>query len=127
MGYSSGLLHDKIIPLTRKAAVVGKYGVDSAGVQWTEGPCLHAWVTWAKGMRAMNAGALDAYAIKQVRMRWTNVFDERARIKFNGKTYQIMPETFNPNRREDTLQFNMQLIVNDKPVAPAPTPSSSEI
>lgn len=125
MAYDSSLLLDKIIPLNRKAAVVGKFGVDSGGVQWEEGPCLHAYVTWAKGMRAMNAGALDAYSIKQVRMRWTDIFDERSRIKFNGRTYQILPDTFNPDRRNRTLQFNMQLIVNDK--QPAPKPSSNTI
>ena len=30
------------------------------------------------------------------------------------KTYQIIPETFNINKLENTLQFLMQLIVNDK-------------
>ena len=62
----------------------------------------------------MNAGALDAYAVKIVRMRWTNVFNERSRIKYQGKVYQIIPETFNANHYENTLQFLMQLIVNDK-------------
>ena len=114
MGYSAGFLYDIIIPLNRKEAKVGKYGIDSAGIEWEEGPCLHANVDYNRGKSAMNAGALDVYAVKIVRMRWTNVFNERSRVKYQDKTYQIIPETWNANHREDTLQFLMQLIVNDK-------------
>ena len=114
MSYSAGFLHDIIIPLNRKEATVGKYGMDSGGIEWEEGPCLHANVDYQRGKSAMNAGSLDAYAVKIVRMRWTNVFNERSRVKYQDKTYQIITETWNSNRREDTLQFLMQLIVNDK-------------
>ncbi len=104
------------MPQNRKAATVGKYGIDSAGVEW-EDACnhpLHANVDYQRGKSALNAGALDAYAVKIVRMRWTNVFNERSRVKYQDKTYQIIPETWNANHREDTLQFLMQLVVNDK-------------
>ena len=127
MSYTAGFLHEIIVPLNRKAAAVGKYGVDSGGIQWEEGPCLHANVDYAKGKSAMNAGALDAYAVKIVRMRYsaTAVINERSRIKYQGKVYQIIPETFNANHYENTLQFLMQLIVNDKNVKL--TPSNNEI
>ena len=114
MGYTAGFLHEVIIPLNRKEAVTGKYGLDSAGVEWEEGPCLHANVDYQRGKSAMNAGALDVYAVKIVRMRYTNCFNERSRIKYMDKVYQIIPETFNINKKENTLQFLMQLIVNDK-------------
>ena len=114
MGYSAGFLHDIIQPLNRKEAVAGKFGLDSAGIEWEEGPCLHANVDYTKGKSSMNAGALDAYAVKIVRMRYTTVFSERSRVKYEDKTYQIIPETWNPNHRENTLQFLMQLVVNDK-------------
>ena len=129
MGYQAGFLHEIIVPLNRKAATVGKYGVDSGGIQWEEGPCLHANVDYQRGKSAMNAGALDAYAVKIVRMRYsaTAVINERSRIKYQGKVYQIIPETFNANHYDNTLQFLMQLIVNDKNGKPAPTPSSSDI
>ena len=131
MGYSAGFLHDIIQPLNRKEAVAGKYGLDSAGIEWEPVGCLHANVDYQRGKSAMNAGSLDAYAVKIVRMRWTNVFNERSRVKYQDKTYQIIPETWNPNRRENTLQFLMQLIVNDKSATPAPSPkpkpSSSDI
>jgi head-tail adaptor len=113
MGYSGGFLRDVITVLNRKEAKAGKYGLDSAGIEWEEVACLHANVDWAKGKSAMNAGALDAYAVKMVRMRWTNQITDRSRIKFGDKVYQIIPETFNACWRDNTLQFHMQLIVND--------------
>lgn len=121
MPYDSGFRHEFIIPLNRKAATVGKYGVDSGGVQWEEGTPLHANVDYNRGKRAMNAGALDVYAVKIVRMNFTDKINERSRIKYQGKIYQIMPETFNANFRDNTLQFLMQQ-VNDKQQT---TPTSS--
>jgi head-tail adaptor len=114
MAYQAGFRHEIIIPLNRKAATVGKYGVDSGGIQWEEGTPLHANVDYQRGKSAMSAGSLDVYAVKIVRMRWTGLFNERSRIRWRDNVYQIIPETFNANRREDTLQFLMQLIVNDK-------------
>ena len=113
MSYPAGFREDFITPLNRKAATVGKYGVDSAGVTWEEGTPMHANVDYQRGKSAMNAGALDAYAVKIVRMNFTSTINERSRIKYNGKIYQIMPETFNGNYRQNTLQFLMQL-VNEK-------------
>ena len=122
MSYPAGFREDFITPLNRKAATVGKYGVDSAGVTWEEGTPMHANVDYQKGKSAMNAGALDAYAVKIVRMNFTSTINERSRIKYNGKIYQIMPETFNGNYRKNTLQFLMQL-VNEKEQQ---TPKSNE-
>lgn len=131
MGYSAGFLHDIIQPLNRKEAVAGKFGLDSAGIEWEEVGCLHANVDYQRGKSAMNAGSLDAYAVKIVRMRYTTAFNERSRVKYQDKTYQIIPETWNANHRENTLQFLMQLVVNDKSATPAPSPkpkpSSSDI
>ena len=116
MGYSAGFLHDIIQPLNRKEAVAGKFGLDSAGIEWEEVGCLHANVDYQRGKSAMNAGSLDAYAVKIVRMRYnaTAVINERSRIKYDGRVFQIIPEMFHPNHYDDTLQFHMQLIVNDK-------------
>ena len=33
---------------------------------------------------------------------------------FDNNVYQIIPETFHPDKMENTLQFHMQLVVNDK-------------
>ena len=112
MSYSSGFLHEIIVPLNRGKAKVGKHGLDSGGIEWEEGPCLHANVSYQRGKSAMNAGSLDVYAVKIVRMRWTDCFNERSRIRYDGRVYQIVGDTFNGNRRENTLQFLMQQVTD---------------
>ena len=114
MGYSSGFLKDRVTILNRKEAVQGKFGLDSAGIEWENVGCVHANVDWQKGKSGMTAGALDAYGVKIVRMRWNNIITERSRIQWQCKTYQILPETFNANRQENTIQFLCQQIINDK-------------
>lgn len=113
MGYSSGLLDKKILVLNRKPAEPSVYGVDGDGIEWEETACLWANVTWAKGVRSLNAGALDAYAIVIVRIRWTNQITMRSRIVYEGQTYQILAETFHADKRANTIQFNAQAIVEE--------------
>ena len=114
MGYSAGFLHDIIQPLNRKEAVAGKYGLDSAGVEFEPAGAVWASVEWAKGKGAMNAGALDVYGVVMIRMRWNNIVNERSRILYGGKTYQIIGETFHADRQENTIQFHAQQVINDK-------------
>lgn len=114
MAYTAGFLHEIIVPLNRKAATMGIHGVDSGGVTWEEGRPLHANVDYQRGKSAMSAGALDTYAVKIVRMNWTDALTERSRVKYDGKIYQILPNTFNGHYRENTLQFLMQQVVDKK-------------
>ena len=114
MGYSAELLKDRVTIQNRKAPTVGPYGIDSEGVEFEAAACVWADVSWAKGKTAMTAGALDAYGVKIVRMRWNNIVTERSRIQFEGRTYQILPDTFNADRQGNTIQFLCQQIVNDK-------------
>lgn len=97
--------------LNRKAAQSSAYGLDGDGIEWEDGDILNANVSWAKGVRALNAGAIDAYAVKEVRMRWTNNITMRSRVRFKNNIYQIIPETFHDNFQDDTIQFNMQLVI----------------
>ena len=104
----------RVTILNRTEAQQGKFGLDSAGVEFESAGTVWASVEWAKGKSALNAGALDAYAVKMVRMRWNSIINDRSRILYGGKTYQIVPETFNADRQENTIQFLMQQIINDK-------------
>ena len=127
MAYSSGFLKYMITIQNRKAATMGKYGLDTSGAEFEDTVCLHANVDWQKGKSGMHEGALDSYGVVMVRMRWTNQVNERSRIVWQGKTYQIIPETFHAERSDNTVQFLAQVIINDKlPVTP-PDPSSSDI
>lgn len=114
MGVSSGLLNKMILVLNRTQAKGSDFGIDGDGITWEEGDCLHANVTYAKGNRALNAGALDVYAVKDVKMRWTNKINCRSRVKYQGQIYQIIPETFQEDFQQDDLRFLMQLVVTDK-------------
>ena len=62
----------------------------------------------------MHEGALDSYGVVLVRTRWTNQVTERSRISYEGRTYQILPETFHADRQENTVQFIAQQIINEK-------------
>ena len=125
MGYSSGFLNKRILVQNRKAAVQSKFGIDSNGPEYEDTVCLHANVGWKKGLGGLHEGALDVYGVVEVRMRWTNQVNERSRIVYEGRTYQIIPETFHPDRQDNTIQFLAQVIINDK--TPAPTPSNSDL
>ena len=110
----------------RKAATMGKYGLDTLGAEFDDTVCLHANVDWQKGKSGMHEGALDSYGVVMVRMRWTNHVNERSRIVWQGKTYQIIPETFHAERSDNTVQFLAQVIINDKtPAPPTPTPNDN--
>ena len=125
MGYSSGFLNKRILVQNRKTAVQSKFGIDSNGPEYEDIVCLHANVGWKKGLGGLHEGALDVYGVVEVRMRWTNQVNERSRIVYEGRTYQIIPETFHPDRQDNTIQFLAQVIINDK--TPAPTPSNSDL
>ena len=114
MAYTSGLLKHRVTILNRREAQQGKFGLDSAGIEFEPAGTVWASVEWAKGKGAMNAGALDVYGVVMIRMRWNTIVNERSRILYDGKTYQIIGETFHADRQENTIQFQAQQIVNDK-------------
>ena len=114
MAYSTGILRDRVTILNRTAAQDGRFGLDSAGIEFEPAKTVWAEVTWAKGKAAMNAGALDVYGVVMVRMRYNTTVTERSRIMWQGKTYQIIGETFHADRQENTIQFHAQLIVKDQ-------------
>ena len=114
MAYSTGLLKHRVTILNRTEAQQGRFGLDSAGVEFESAGTVWASVDWTRGKGAMNAGALDVYGVVIIRMRWNTIINERSRILYDGKTYQIIGETFHADRQENTIQFQAQQIVNDK-------------
>jgi len=49
-----------------------------------------------------------------VRMRYNTIVNERSRILYDGKTYQIIPEFFHADRQENTIQFHAQQLINNE-------------
>lgn len=113
MAYSTGILRERVQILNRTEAQVGKFGIDSSGIEFEPAGTVWAEVTWAKGKQAMNAGALDVYGIIMVRMRYNAIVSERSRLVHDGKTYQILGDTFHAQRQDNTIQFQAQQVVND--------------
>lgn len=107
-------MRDRVTILNRTAAQDGRFGLDSAGIEFEPAKTVWAEVTWAKGKQAMNAGALDVYGVVMVRMRYNTTVNERSRILYDGKTYQIIGETFHADRQANTIQFHAQQVVTDK-------------
>lgn len=113
MAYSTGILKDRVTILNRKEAQQGKFGLDSSGVEFETAGTVWAEVTWVRGKQAMNVGALDVYGVIMVRMRWNSIVNDRSRIMYDGKTYQILGDTFHAQRQDNTIQFHAQLIVKE--------------
>ena len=113
MAYSTGILKDRVTILNRKEAQQGKFGLDSSGVEFETAGTVWAEVTWAKGKQAMNVGALDVYGVIMVRMRYNTIVNDRSRVMYGGKTYQILGDTFHAQRQDNTIQFHAQLIVKE--------------
>lgn len=113
MAYSTGMMRKRITILTPEAMTVGKYGRGSSGQTYKSVATVWAAVDWAKGMRTMNAGAIDVYGLVMVRMRWTDIITMRCRIVYEGQTYQILPETFHGDKQQNTIQFNAQAVINE--------------
>lgn len=110
MAYQSGLRNKRITVLNRDAQTVGAFGIDSAGIEWTEGPAIWANVEWSRGKSAMNVGALDAYCVVMVRMLYTSSINMRSRIRYDGQVYQILPDTFHSDYENNAIQFHAQLV-----------------
>ena len=113
MAYSSGILRNRVTILNRTEATQGRFGLDSSGVEFETAGTVWAEVTWVRGKQAMNVGALDVYGVIMVRMRYNTIVNDRSRVIYDGKTYQILGDTFHVQRQDNTIQFHAQLIVKE--------------
>ena len=109
---------DRIMILNRKKAQTSDFGIDGNGIEWEESECMWAGISWTKGMRAQNAGAIDVYGIIAVRMNYDagmcRGISMRSRVKDSeGITYQILPETYHPDRQENTIEFRAQVVIDE--------------
>lgn len=113
-GYSSGMRKDRVAIINRKARKIGKYGIDSAGVEWEQVGEVWASVTWTKGLRAMTEGAVDAYAVVLVRMNYNCIITSRSRIGYDGDIYEAIPETFHVDRAANIVQFTAHVVIDER-------------
>lgn len=86
MAYSTDILDTRVTILNRTASTETALGKKSG----TYEPVGTVWASWTqtKGARAMHEGALDAYSVGMLRMRYTPLVLTDSRFTINGVTYQ---------------------------------------
>ena len=65
--------------------------------------CVHTDITWKKGQKALNEGALDSIDTVMFRMRWNNIITRDCQLEHDGVTYQI--QSLHDDHRENTIQI----------------------
>ena len=104
MPYTSDILQHMVTVLNKQTAT--GFGETTA---YSPVGCVHADVSWTKGQKALNEGALDAQDTVLIRMRWNNIVTRESRLQCEGVTYQI--QSFHADRRDDTIQITATEIV----------------
>lgn len=105
MGYSSGMLRHMVAVYNKKEEAA-KFG---GTTEYEKVACVHADVTWKKGQKALNEGALDAQDTVMIRMRWNNIVTRDSRLQCDGVTYQI--QSLHADRQDNTIQITATEIV----------------
>ena len=106
MGYSSNILRWKVAILKKKDPGERAFG---AKTEYEQVACVHANMTWNKGVKSLREGALDAYDTVMFRMRWNNIVDRDCLLECEGVTYQI--QSLHADRQENTIQITATEIV----------------
>ena len=106
MGYSASILRWHVAILKKKESAEKAFGEKT---EYEQVACVHANLTWKKGQKSLNEGALDAYDTVMFRMRWNNIIDRDCLLECEGVTYQI--QSMHADRREDTIQITATEIV----------------
>ena len=102
MGYSTGMMKYRVQVAKRatdESASFGKSGQPKYEILGT------FWMgeTFNKGVKAMREGALDAYDVVMIRMRWRDDITRDWRIVHDGKTYEI--ESLHSSREKNEVQI----------------------
>ncbi len=106
MGYSSNILRWKVAILKKKDPGERAFG---AKTEYEQVACVHANMTWNKGVKSLREGALDAYDTVMFRMRWNNIVDRDCLLECEGVTYQI--QSLHADRQDNTIQITATEIV----------------
>lgn len=98
------MLDKRVTVMKPTGCQIGEYGRKRDG--WEEVVTVWASVDWTRGVKAMREGALDAYDVVMVRMRWHREVNRSCRLVIDGRTYVI--QSFNDDRRRNTIQLTAQ-------------------
>ncbi len=104
MAYTSGLLKYRVTILNKQVA-------SGFGETTSYKPAATVWadVTWKKGQKALNEGALDAQDTVLIRMRWNNIVTRDSRLQHDGVAYQI--QSMHRDYQDNTIQITATEVV----------------
>ena len=105
MGYSTGMMHHRIIIAKKIAAEYGDFGCNSNGVKYSRLGEFWAAVDFKRGMKAMHEEAMDAFDTLMVRMRFNKDIDRDCLIAYNGRCYNI--ESLNEDYQQNIIQMTV--------------------
>lgn len=88
MAFDSGFLDERIQIWNPSEATIGKHGVKEKGDFELVGT-VWASCTYAKGMRNLNNGSVEAYDYYMVRCRYNPDIKPSTHIKWQGKEFQM--------------------------------------
>lgn len=108
MAYTTGMLNKRVTILARQRASGGDRGRGSGEPTFTEAGTVWGAVTWTRGSRPLQEGALEAYDVVMIRMRWNDMVNRDCRLACEGKTYQILQ--LSEDRQDNQIQIIAQEI-----------------
>lgn len=111
MAYSTGLLNKRVSIYNRTAQTTNEYGIDASGVSYHLDAIVWASVTFTKGVKAMQEGAIDAYDYIMVRMRYNDYITRDSIISYKSKFWKI--DSFYDEYEENTIQITASERVTD--------------
>jgi len=104
MAYSTGILRYRVT-VRNKVAGTGfgeTTSYQDAGTVWAD-------VTWKKGQKSLNEGALDGIDTVLIRMRWNSFTHRDSQLVYDGVTYQI--QQIHADYHDNTIQITATEIV----------------
>ena len=94
------MLKHRVAILNKKDADKSPFG---AKTEYEQVACVHADVTWSKGVKSLREGALDAYDTVLIRMRWNNIVTRESLLECDGVRYQI--QSLHADKQENIVQI----------------------
>lgn len=108
MGYSAGMLKYRVAILNKKDADKIPFG---AKAEYEQVACVHADVTWSKGVKSLREGSLDAYDTVLIRMRWNNIVTRESLLECDGVRYQI--QSLHADKMDNIVQITATEIIKN--------------
>lgn len=102
MGYSSGMLNDRVEILMR-VQTTGKIGKNSGAASYESLGCVWAHVAFNRGIKAMRESALDGTDYVIVRMRYNDMANRNCYLKHDGVMYMVTE--FHRDMRDNIIQM----------------------